>query len=261
MTYVNLDNIKNAFSTFHSAEPFPYCVIDNFFTDDIAHQLAQEFPNSDSDVFNGNYFNQIEIKKTCNIWDRFPSTTYIVLQYLNSQEFLNFLTPLTNNDKLYADQGLHGGGWHIHPPGGKLNVHLDYSIHPKLKLQRNYNLLVYLNPNWQPGWGGELGLWTSDINKPKDLDKVLEPKFNRGVIFDTTCNSWHGLEVPNMFPQGQDRKSIALYYLTDPPTNVSTLSRALFSPSKDQENNQDVLDLIERRSKVTGQDPTKWSRS
>ena len=122
-------------------------------------------------------------------------------------------------------------------------------------------MLVYLNPNWEPGWGGELGLWTNDNNKPKDLDKMLEPKFNRGVIFDTTCNSWHGLEVPNMFPQGQDRKSIALYYLTDPPTNVSTRSRALFSPSKDQENNQDVLDLIERRSKVTGQDPTKWSRS
>jgi hypothetical protein len=261
MTYVNLENIKNAFSTFHNAEPFPYCVIDNFFTDRVAQQLSQEFPNSDSDVFNGNYFNKIEIKRTCNIWDRFPSTTYSVLQYLNGQEFLNFLTPLTNDIKLYADQGLHGGGWHIHPPGGKLNVHLDYSIHPKLKLQRNYNLLVYLNPNYQNSWGGELGLWTSEDNKPKNLVKILEPKFNRGIIFDTTCNSWHGLEVPNNFPEGQDRKSIALYYLTDPPADVSIRGRALFSPSKEQENDQEVLDLIERRSKVTGQDPTTWSRS
>ena len=61
MTYVNLENVKNAFSTFHSAKPFPYCVIDNFFTEDIANSLAQEFPNSNSDIFNGNYFNIIEI--------------------------------------------------------------------------------------------------------------------------------------------------------------------------------------------------------
>ena len=258
---VNLDNVKNAFSTFHGAKPFPYCVIDNFFTDDIAQQLAQEFPNSDADVFNGNYFNQIEIKKTCNIWDRFPATTYNTLQYLNSIEFLEVLKPLVGVDQLYADQGLHGGGWHIHPPGGKLNVHLDYSIHPKMKKQRNYNLLVYLNPNWQPGWGGELGLWTSENNKPKELAKALEPKFNRGVIFDTTCNSWHGLEVPNNFPQGQDRKSIALYYLTEPPTDVDSRGRALFAPSKEQEHDQEVLDLIDRRSKVSAGDVTTWSRS
>jgi Rps23 Pro-64 3,4-dihydroxylase Tpa1-like proline 4-hydroxylase len=260
MIYVNLENVKNSFGTFHGAEPFPYCVIDKFFTNEIAEQLAREFPNSESNVFNGNYFNQIEIKRTCNIWDRFPSTTYNVLQYLNSAEFLDFITLLTGGSKLYADHGLHGGGWHIHPPGGKLNVHLDYSIHPKMKLQRKYNLLVYLNPNYQSVWGGELGLWEG-TDKPKELVRILEPKFNQAIIFDTTCNSWHGLEVPNKFPKGQDRKSIALYYLIDPPTDINERSRALFSPSKDQENDQEVLDLIDRRSKVTGQDPTQWDRA
>jgi hypothetical protein len=33
---------------------------------------------------------------------------------------------------LVADLGLHGGGLHSHARGGKLNVHLDYDIHPKL---------------------------------------------------------------------------------------------------------------------------------
>jgi glutamyl-tRNA synthetase len=31
---------------------------------------------------------------------------------------------------------LHGGGLHCHKAGGKLNTHLDYSLHPKLNLQR-----------------------------------------------------------------------------------------------------------------------------
>jgi Rps23 Pro-64 3,4-dihydroxylase Tpa1-like proline 4-hydroxylase len=260
MKYINFFNLRHSFLSFHNAKPFNYCIIDNFFVDDIAKKLSEEFPSSDSDVFNGIYFNQIENKKTCNIWDRFPETTYNVLQYLNSNEFLTFLESTTNTTPLYADFGLHGGGWHIHPPGGKLNVHLDYNIHPKMKLQRKFNLLVYLNPNYKSDWGGELGLWSSENNKPKDLVKKIEPIFNRAIFFDTTQNSWHGLEIPNNFPNGQDRKSIAMYYLTDSKDNTSSRNRALFYPSKDQENDKEVLDLIKRRSEIKGEDPTKWSR-
>jgi hypothetical protein len=257
---IDLESVRECFTDFQNKQPFPYAVIDNFFPADIAHTLSAEFPAYDSDVFNGKYFNQIEIKKTCNIWDRFPKLTYQAFQYLNSTEFLEFIASVTGQPKLYADSGLHGGGWHIHPPAGKLNVHLDYSIHPKMSLQRKFNLLIYLNPNWQSDWGGELGLWTDNNGKPGNLVDKVEPKFNRAVIFDTTMNSWHGLEVPNSFPQGQDRKSMALYYLIDPPVGISDRSRALFVPSKEQENDQDVLALIERRSRVIGEDPTKWSR-
>ena len=31
---------------------------------------------------------------------------------------------------------------------------------------------------------------------PGDLVKQIAPVFNRAVIFDTTCNSWHGLPIP-----------------------------------------------------------------
>ena len=61
--------------------------------------------------------------------------------------------------------GLHGGGWHLHARGGKLNVHLDYSVHPKLHLERRLNLIVYLAQGWDPAWGGALGLWTHDADR------------------------------------------------------------------------------------------------
>lgn len=263
MKYVNVGNFEKAFASFKEQTPFPYAVIDNFFSDEVAHTLAQEFPDSSADTFNGNYFNQIEIKRTCNMWDRFLPTTYNVFNELCSPEFLSLVSVATGTEHLYADFGLHGGGQHTHPPGGKLNVHLDYNIHPKMQLQRKYNLLVYLNPNWQPGWGGELGLWSHDDNTqgPKELVRLLEPVFNRAVLFDTTLNSWHGLEVPNQFPEGQDRKSLALYYLVDPPEVTDSRNRALFAPSKEQENDPEVLDLIKRRSQAYGGDPTKWSRT
>lgn len=259
--YINLNNFTSELKNLNSKTPFPFAVIDNFFTQDMAEKLAEEFPNLDSPIFNGNYNNSIEIKKTCNIWDRFPSNTYKMLHYLNSNEFISLIEKYTGI-KLYADQGLHGGGWHLHPSGGKLNVHLDYTLHPKLGLQRKYNLIVYLNPKYQSGWGGELGLWSHDetTNQPKDCIEIIEPVFNRAVFFDTTMNSWHGLEIPNKFPENECRKSMALYYLTIPQGDIDNRKRALFAPSEEQKNDVEVLELIERRSKVTGEDPTKWRR-
>lgn len=261
--FVNPERIAAAFNSFRAAWPFDHVVIDDFFEPETAAALSAEFPASDSEVFNGRYENAIEIKRTCNIWDRFGPVTYTVLHYLNSPEFVSMLARATGNDRLYADPGLHGGGLHTHPPGGMLNVHLDYSLHPKLKLQRKFNLLVYLNPEYQSGWGGELGLWTANATGtgPETLARTIEPVFNRAVFFDTTQNSWHGLEQPNRFPAGQDRKSLALYYLTDPPAQVDQRSRALFAPSQQQQHDPEVLALIQRRSQTQGTDPTKWSRT
>jgi Rps23 Pro-64 3,4-dihydroxylase Tpa1-like proline 4-hydroxylase len=260
---INELNFKNSFGEFSTQLPFPFAVIDNFFPDDIAAGLNQEFPNFDSDVFNGKYENQIEYKRTCNVWDRFPKLTYQVFSYLNSQNFLNLLSECTGITKLYPDHGLHGGGWHIHPYGGTLNPHLDYSLHPKTGLQRKYNLLVYINPKWQSGWGGELGLWSANATStaPGELIKIIEPLYNRAVIFDTTVNSWHGLLNPVVAPNEECRKSLALYYLVDPPAGVDTRGRALFAPTAEQQHDTDILDLIKRRSQITNQDPNLWSRN
>lgn len=245
---IDLNKIKNLFNEFHTSTPFNHVIIDNFFSEEIALSLDSEFPNYDDEKFNGRYDSPLEVKRSCNIWDSFGPTTYQVFQYLNSSVFVEFLNNVTDYD-LTPDLGLHGAGLHIHPPKGKLNVHLDYSIHPKLNLQRKLNLIVYLNKDYQEDWGGELGFWShdDDSNQPLELIKKISPKFNRAVIFDTTQNSWHGLEVPNNFPKEQDRKSIALYYLTKPDVNADTRKRALFAPTLEQKDNPDILELIKRR--------------
>ena len=85
-----------------------------------------------------------------------------------------------------SDPGLNGGGLHIHTKGGKLNTHLDYSLHPKLRMQRKFNLIIYMNPNWIKGWGGTLGFWNNESPvQPGSLEKSIECYFNRAVIFDT----------------------------------------------------------------------------
>lgn len=142
------------------------------------------------------------------------------------------------------------GGWHMHRSGGKLNTHIDYNIHPKLKLQRKMNIILYMNSNWQKDWGGEICFYNHDKEKNTvgRLSKKISPLFNRAVIFDTTQNSWHGLPNPIECPKSEYRKSLAIYYLTNPQKNADKRHKALFTPFGNQANDKDVIQLIKDRA-------------
>lgn len=246
---INMEALKAAAYGWCDAVPFPHFYVDNFFEETVAEQLESEFPDFNCSIWH-EYGNAIEIKKVCNNWNVFPPLTYQVFTYLNSQRFVSSLSELVfEDDILYPDFGLNGGGWHIHKQGGKLNTHLDYSLHPKTSYQRKLNIIVYLNSRWQKSWGGSLGLWGNESDvEPGQLIKEIEPKYNRAVIFDTTCNSWHGLPNPITCPIDQYRKSVAVYYLTTAQKNVDPREKALFAPTNDQKNDAEVLELINKRS-------------
>ena len=183
----NTDNIESG------TDPFNYWILDNFLDVEDARQLSKEFIDYDNPTEEIiHYQGWIAEKKTCNKWDRFPPLTYKVFTNLLSVDFISKLSDITGVTPLYPDIGLHGGGWHMHGQSGRLAVHLDYSIHPKLDLQRKLNLILYLEEDYDPAWGGSLQFWSHDEKKKKPKDKVreVEPIFNRAVLFDTTQNSW-----------------------------------------------------------------------
>ena len=244
---------KDLQSQFLSAEPFDHVVIDNFFLPEVVDQLVSEFPDYNAElVWNAHYNNAIENKKACNHWDKFPSMSYRVFAYLCGSEFEHIVNDITGSTKAQADVGLHGGGWHAHTANGKLNVHLDYSIHPKLGMERHYNLIVYITPDWDTSWGGGLELWSHDnnTNTAKQCVKRVDNKFNRAVLFDTTQNSWHGLPGDLKCPEGIARQSMAVYYVTTPAPDANPRGKALFVPHGEQANNPDIIELIKQRSQV-----------
>jgi Rps23 Pro-64 3,4-dihydroxylase Tpa1-like proline 4-hydroxylase len=229
-------------------EPFPHYILDNFLEEDYALKLSKEFIDYNHPAWFV-YDSPLEVKKACNNWYHFPPTTYEFFQKLNSEYFVGLLSELTGV-KLHADHGLHGAGWHVQGNGGRLNVHLDYSLHPKLKLQRKFNFIIYLTPEWKEEWGGNLEFWSHDgsINLPKKKVKTVENKFNRVVLFDASMNSWHGFSKTIKCPIDNYRKSIAMYYLTEPSKDTPERNRALYSPSKEQKANTEILNLIKQRT-------------
>jgi Rps23 Pro-64 3,4-dihydroxylase Tpa1-like proline 4-hydroxylase len=236
------------------AEPFNHVVIDDFWLPEIAEQLHDEFPDyDDSRYWAAHYNTALENKKTGNHWDKFPKTTYAAFNYLGSSYFLDNVRSMANRPDLNLDFGLHGGGWHAHINGGNLNVHMDYNIHPKLGLQRKINIIVYLTKDWDTAYGGGLELWShnSETNQPKECVKKIDLKFNRAVLFDTTQNSWHGLPLPLSCPDDMVRKSLAAYYVGNPPSVTDDRPRARFAPRADQIGNSEIEELIKSRSSLT----------
>jgi Rps23 Pro-64 3,4-dihydroxylase Tpa1-like proline 4-hydroxylase len=75
-------------------------------------------------------------------------------------------------------------------------------------LHRRLNILVYLNPGWDPKWGGSVELWDKRVRK---CHRSVSPLLNRCVLFETSSKSFHGVE-PVTSPPGVVRKSFAAYY-------------------------------------------------
>lgn len=194
-------------------EPFKHIVIDDFFPEDFANKLYDNFPKPESDVWEVTNDRDIEIKQRSSWESEFdiPDDLLPAIRIFNSSMFLKAMSNVIGINKLIPDPYFTGGGLNLTVSGGLLDVHVDGNYHDATGLNRRINAILYLNPDWEEGWGGEFGLYdhTGD-----NLIKKVAPLFNRLMIFDTHDKSFHGLPDPLNFPEGKNRKSIILYYYT-----------------------------------------------
>lgn len=210
--FSNLDEVVNQYSSdYKTAKPFPNICLDDFINPILLNNVLEEFPNlDDKEIF---YNNPNERKHASKGDKLFGENTKTLINYLNSEPFLDFLQKLTGiEEKLIADPYYEGGGFHEIKKGGFLKIHVDFHKHKELKLDRRLNLLIYLNKDWEESYGGHFELWEKDMSK--SVVKIL-PIFNRMAMFSTTGNSWHGHPDPVTCPDGRSRRSLALYYYSD----------------------------------------------
>jgi len=199
-------------SAYHSNEPYPHIMLDDFMVPEAAKQAHDVFPSvKDEGWIHYVHFN--EKKHGLNKVEMLPDYTQQVIKIFNSDRFISWLSELTGISGLMRDDMLEGGGLHQSLRDGFLNIHADFTSHPhRRSWRRRVNLLVYLNPDWKEEYGGFLELWTRDM---KTRVQNIMPSFNRAVIFNTDKDSYHGLPDPIKCPEDDTRKSIALYYFTE----------------------------------------------
>jgi Rps23 Pro-64 3,4-dihydroxylase Tpa1-like proline 4-hydroxylase len=197
---------------YRTAAPFPHIVLDDVFPAAELEKVLGEFPAPQQTEW-VRFDNPTE--KKLGFHHHKSAISETIRQFLwrmNSFEVLEFLENLTGIAGLIPDPYFGGGGIHQIERGGFLKVHADFNWHPKLRLDRRLNMLIYLNKDWREEYGGHLELWDGETNQ---CVRSILPVFNRTVIFSTTDKSYHGHPKPLNCPPEMTRKSLSLYYYTN----------------------------------------------
>lgn len=244
---IGADNHNN----YVNANPFPNCYIDDFFNEKLLEEVLNEFPDL-SKIADHNFGNSNEKKLATKGEYKLGPKAKEFIRFLNSHPFLDFLSSLTGIQNLIPDPELAGGGYHEIKRGGYLKVHADFNKHPKTKLDRRINVLVYLNREWKEEYGGHFELWNKEMTR---AEKKILPVFNRMAIFSTTTTSYHGHPDPLLCPEGRSRKSIAMYYYTNgrPKEEVEKYLEehtTIFKSRKGKDNTQETEKYLTEKLKT-----------
>lgn len=194
---------------YRGASPFPHIMIDDFLDADLLRSVARAYPDRTS----GRFFDrdQERLKYQFKPGETTSGLVRNILSELNSQAFLAFLSELTGINGLIPDPYHAGGGLHETCAGGHLSIHADFNVHSQMHVERRINLLIYLNDDWVPAFGGELELWDPSMSRK---ERSIAPILGRAVIFNTALDSYHGHPEPLACPPDRSRRSIATYYYT-----------------------------------------------
>lgn len=187
-------------------KPFPHLAFDGFLPLRVAAALAEVYPAPDHDAWTTHTSPKVN-RQFLGDETKYHPLFRQFTQTISSRRFLLFLETLSGIDGLIPDPYFVGGGAMTAGPGHKLDMHIDFNWHYKLRAHRRLNALFYLTPGWQVSWGGALRVGS-------DVFHDYLPYFNRLIVFSTTEESWHGQPVPLTCPEGVRRNVFSAFYYT-----------------------------------------------
>lgn len=224
--------------------PFSHTMIDGVANDERLRLVLDSFPELPHKSW-FKYDNAFEKKLAYDKIEYMPFYAKLMMLELASAPFISFLEKLTGEEALIPDPWFRGGGMHQILRGGKLDVHADFNWHPKLKLERRINVLLYLNRGWQKEWAGNLELWDKSMTK---CVKSYAPDFNRMIVFTSTDASFHGHPDALNCPPDITRKSIAMYYYRAPSKEVANKHSTQYKARPWDKTSQELEEFRKKRS-------------
>lgn len=188
---------------FLNARPFPHISIDNICDEEklalLYHRIPQIETKSADYVFAKEKYEKSKFRQIGGVFEE-------LYQDLTSERFQNWLVFVTG-ENVFIDPEFYGGGIHQGRKGSFLDMHADFNYHPLHDhWYRNLNLLLYINKDWRPDYGGQLKL---EDSRTGEKAEVPVP-FNSLAIMHCRSYTLHGYDPIN-FPEGKYRTSIAAY--------------------------------------------------
>ncbi len=150
-----------------------------------------------------------------------------LLGVLHSAAFLYLLSEITGIWQLLPDPYLQGGGHALMRRGGYFKVHADRNVAYDTGLTRRLALIIFLNRDWPPEYGGQLELWNAEATR---CEASIEPVFNRTILFEVAYPNYHGVPAPLACPPDRVRQSFIVYYHTAGSDEKPKPHTSIFAP-------------------------------
>lgn len=235
------DSVERLGASYKKAKPFAYVVLDNLFPNQLLDSLVAEMPSLEGEKWvreDDEHLVKFNLRSAVHLGD----AGFRLISFLHSAAFLYFLSELTGIWDLLPDPYLQGSGYHVMPFGGKFDVHCDRNTAYTTGLTRRLSLNIYLNKDWEHEYGGQLELWNRDASQ---CEAVVEPLFNRAIIFEIADGNFHGIPAPVACPRGRSRNSFAVYYHTVGISGHEKVAAhgSLYAPSIYQRKSRTMRDL------------------
>ncbi len=185
------NDLSNYSEDFIRAKPYPHIILDNFLDEGF-------FSNLDLENFNKvsskglTFDTDLEKNKWTSKNDKLSNNLKLIVDKLNSYDFINNLYQLSKIEKLFSttEGNTELANYHEMYNSGFLGTHVDHSSEPKTGSPHVLNIILYLTKNWVKEWGGETILANHNGTVIK---KKIEYKSNRALIFLHSPFTFHGV--------------------------------------------------------------------
>lgn len=189
----------------YAAAAQPYFALDDLLPEELSEAIYHAFPRQDEMTLKASIREKKYVTSQMNQCN--PLLEEIVFAFQDSR-VVELVSAITGIRQLEPDAQLYAGGVSLMSQSHFLNPHIDNSHDRKRERYRVLNLLYYVSPAWQTGFGGNLELWPEG---PTGKPMVVESKFNRLVVMGTTTRSWHSV---NEVRVDKPRCCVSNYYFS-----------------------------------------------
>lgn len=216
-------NPKDYAVDYSHGAPVPWLAFDDFLPEDLFRQVREEINVIPEHLWTKFTRNGSMMKECTNL--KFAPTIRELALNFNSHEFVRWLEDMTGIERIVPDPHFIGAGLMRCYPGDSLKLHTDFNWNEQLHLNRCLSMILYLSPEWDESWEGNLEFW--DFDKTQCLHRVT-PRPNRLLVWTYDERLVHGHPQPLACPKNITRDGLRMFYFHSNATPTSPPHRSLY---------------------------------